>query len=166
MSCLHWDEGKFWLQIGRVSRQFSLRILHIVKCQISECLDKYLRNIFLADDPCRDWLYLLYFDSKGQLSGRHFPTVPCARVCKLTSKWTLSTGIVKAPSPIFHDWFPLISYVTGNYHCWRTNWEYVDWLDTQWKMERALKSWQVWLWTQITKKTFKRNCHLRMTTYL
>ncbi len=73
MSCLYWDEGKFWL---RVSRQFSLRLSHIVKCQISESLDKYLRYIFLADDPCRDWLNLPYFDSKGplsaRLSGRHF----------------------------------------------------------------------------------------------
>ena len=31
----------------------------IVKCQISECSGKYLRNIFQADDPCRDWDYLI-----------------------------------------------------------------------------------------------------------
>ncbi len=39
--------------------------LNFVKCQMSEILDKYLRKIFLADDPCQDWLIQLHFDSKG-----------------------------------------------------------------------------------------------------
>ena len=30
-----------------------------MKCQISESLDKYQRNIFQADGPCRDWLNLV-----------------------------------------------------------------------------------------------------------
>ena len=59
----------------------------IVKCQISKSLDKHHRKIFLADDPCRDWLFS-YFDSKGPALWRSFSlyskichlTVLCARV--------------------------------------------------------------------------------------
>ena len=47
-----------------------------MKSQISESLDKYLRNIFQADDPCRDWLNLAVFDSKGPVFGRHFVCLP------------------------------------------------------------------------------------------
>ncbi len=70
-----------------------LRILHIVKCQISEFLDKIylIRKIFQADDPCRDWLNVAVFDSKGPTFCPPFcvfskicnPTVLCARVRKL-----------------------------------------------------------------------------------
>ena len=90
MSCLHCDEEKFSFRIGSISRQFSLRILHIVKCQISENLDKYLRNIFHSNDPCRDCLNLALFDSKDSafwppfcFDQNLYPTVPCARVRKL-----------------------------------------------------------------------------------
>ena len=35
-----------------------------MKRQIYESLDKYLRNIFYSNDPCRDSLNLAVFDSK------------------------------------------------------------------------------------------------------
>ena len=47
---------KSQLRFGSASQHFSLQILPIVKCQISEMLDKYLRKIFLVDELCRDWL--------------------------------------------------------------------------------------------------------------
>ena len=102
----------------RISRQFSLRILHTVECQISESLDKYLRLFQADDDSCPDWLNLAVFDSKGPTFWLPFClftkicnlTVPCARVHKVIFQ-TLRPGIGKVYSPSFHVWFRLISYI-------------------------------------------------------
>ena len=124
MSCLHWDEGKFQLRIAGVSRQFSLRILHFVKCQISENLDKYLRKIFNSYDPCQDWLNLAVFNSKGH----HFVYLP-----KSVIPWFLATrvwyqselrqlGSWKRCPPLADfgfTWF--VTFCNGNYHCRRSN---------------------------------------------
>ncbi len=80
--------------LAGISWQFPLRLLDFVKCQISENLDKYLRKIFHSNDPCRDWINLAVFDSKGPTFWSPFclfkkicnPTVPYARVRKLISK--------------------------------------------------------------------------------
>ncbi len=55
--------ASFW----RWSLQFSLWILHIKKCQISERLDKYRRKIFLISEMTHGEIWLIYphFDSKG-----------------------------------------------------------------------------------------------------
>ena len=86
------------LRIGGVSQQFSLQILHIVKCKISESLEKYhkyLRNIFHSNDPCRDRLnYLVVFDSKDSRLG----------------SWNCLL-------PIFT--FGFAGFLNGNYNCRR-----------------------------------------------
>ena len=114
MSCLHWDEGKFQLRIAGVSRLFSLRILHFVKCQF-ESLDKYHRNIFHSNEPCRDWKKISSIWLEGPAFWSPFclftktcnPTAPCARVSKLIPKWTSPTGIVKPLSSVCRLWFSL-----------------------------------------------------------
>ena len=50
-----WDEGKSQPYFSGASRPFSLQILHIVKSQISEMLDKYLIKILLSDDTYWNW---------------------------------------------------------------------------------------------------------------
>ncbi len=96
-------------------------------------LDKYLRNIYQADDPCWDWLNLPLFDSKGPAFWSPFclfsknwnPTVHCARVRKLISKWISLTGIMEnailhLPTLVSLDFLPFVmeiiiaGEVTGN----------------------------------------------------
>ncbi len=80
MSCLYCEVRNLAFA-SVVYHEFSLRILHTVKCQIFETLAKYLRKIFLADDP-----WMTHFDSEG--SAFYFvcfpkSVIPCARVRKL-----------------------------------------------------------------------------------
>ena len=135
MSCLHWDEGKFQLRIAGVSRQFSLRILHFVKCQISENLDKYLRNIFHSNDPCRDWLNLAVFDSKGPAFWSPFCLF--TKICNPTFlapeflSWYKSELRQLGSWERFHPladfgfaWF--LTFCNDNYHCRRSNQESIE----------------------------------------
>ena len=120
---------------GGVSPQFSVLSLHIVKCQISESLDKYLGTIFHSNDPCRDWLNLPVFDSKDPAFWSPFCLLPKSVIPQFLAaefvnwyfKWTSRPAFAKKFLPVFMFGFAgFLTFCSGNYHCRRSNRESVD----------------------------------------
>ena len=106
-----------------------------ILCQISESLDKYLRNIFHSNEPCWDWLNFAVFDSTDPffwslfclLTKSVIPQFPVAEFVNWYFKWTSRPGVAKKLLPVFMFGFAgFLTFCNDNYHCQRSNQESVD----------------------------------------
>ncbi len=124
ISCYGWEARNLGFCFGGVSRQFSLRILHIVKFQIYQNLEKYLRKIFLADEPYRDWLiypYLTRFLCVVCFPKSVIPQFLAPEFVNCYVEWISRTGVAKVPSASCFGFAWFLTFCNGNYHCRRSN---------------------------------------------